>query len=277
MKNKKGFTLIELLAVIIILGILMIIAIPSVTSYINNSRKSAYVDTAKEIIAGARNFVNEGKIEMYATDTTYYIPASCINTENGQKSPYGEFVKAYVVVNYDGNKYTYFWTSVDDAGIGIKKILKYDNMKEDEVLTDLDELDILDTAGVDGREQYVIIDENCKKGTTKTAMMYIDEDTGEKYSIPDDWAVSFRAEWEGVELHVGDTVNLIAEITGAEDYKFKYLWSYSEDNETWYDLTGEEDWFKSSDANKEKIEFEVTNTNKSYWWSVKAVVTGKKR
>ena len=50
MKKKNGFTLIELLAVIIILGILMIIAIPSVTSYINNSRKSAYVDTAKEII-----------------------------------------------------------------------------------------------------------------------------------------------------------------------------------------------------------------------------------
>ena len=49
--NKRGFTLIELLAVIIILGILMIIAIPSVTSYINNSRKSAYIDTAKEIIS----------------------------------------------------------------------------------------------------------------------------------------------------------------------------------------------------------------------------------
>ena len=45
--NKKGFTLIELLAVIIILGILMIIAIPSVTKYISDSRKSAYVDTAK--------------------------------------------------------------------------------------------------------------------------------------------------------------------------------------------------------------------------------------
>ena len=78
MKKEKGFTLIELLAVIIILGILMIIAIPSVTSYINNSRKSAYVDTAKEIISGARNLVNEGKIEMFSTDTTYYIDYGCI-------------------------------------------------------------------------------------------------------------------------------------------------------------------------------------------------------
>ena len=67
MINKKGFTLIELLAVIIILGILMIIAIPSVTTYINDSRKSAYVDTAKEIISGARNLVNSGELEMYDT------------------------------------------------------------------------------------------------------------------------------------------------------------------------------------------------------------------
>lgn len=33
-KNNKGFTLIELLAVIVILGLLMAIAIPSVTRYI---------------------------------------------------------------------------------------------------------------------------------------------------------------------------------------------------------------------------------------------------
>lgn len=55
--KKNGFTLIELLSVIIILGILMIIAIPSVTKYISDSRKNAYVDTAKKIIAGARNLV----------------------------------------------------------------------------------------------------------------------------------------------------------------------------------------------------------------------------
>ena len=53
MNNKKGFTLIELLAVVIILGILMIIAVPAVSQYIDGSRKSSYVSTAKRL-AGSR-------------------------------------------------------------------------------------------------------------------------------------------------------------------------------------------------------------------------------
>ena len=96
MKKKNGFTLIELLAVIIILGILMIIAIPSVTKYISDSRKNSYVDSAKEIIGSARNLVNSGSLEMYDTDATYYIDVNCIKTENAMKSPYGDFTNATI-------------------------------------------------------------------------------------------------------------------------------------------------------------------------------------
>ncbi len=63
MKNK-GFTLIELLAVIIILGVIMLIAIPSVTRYINDSRKETYIDTAKQIVKGAIPMVNGGESLM---------------------------------------------------------------------------------------------------------------------------------------------------------------------------------------------------------------------
>ena len=81
MNSKKGFTLIELLAVIIILGILLLIAIPSVTSYINNSRKETYLDTAKQYIRGATNLVNSGALDIYDTGITYYIPSTCIHLE----------------------------------------------------------------------------------------------------------------------------------------------------------------------------------------------------
>ncbi len=137
MKKKNGFTLIELLAVIIILGILMIIAIPSVTKYINDSRKNAYVNTAKEIISGARNLVNEGKLEMFDTNTTYYIPASCIKTENAQKSPYGEFDKAYVLVTYNGKGYNYYWVSRDETGQGVPDPIAIENLDEDDIVSDI--------------------------------------------------------------------------------------------------------------------------------------------
>ena len=166
-KKKKGFTLIELLAVIIILGILMIIAIPSVTSYISNSRKSTYVDTAKGIISGARNLVNEGKLEMFDTDTTYYIDINCIKTENGTQSPYGEFTKAYVVVTYDGKGYDYYWTSIDEVGNGIKTITNIDKLDEDDIESDLKVSDIKDTIGIDGRNKYMIIDNNTNCGKSE--------------------------------------------------------------------------------------------------------------
>ena len=52
--NKKAFTLIELLAVIVILGILMIIAIPSVTKYINKAKKEAYIKSVAQIVDAIR-------------------------------------------------------------------------------------------------------------------------------------------------------------------------------------------------------------------------------
>ena len=45
--KKKGFTLIELLAVIVILGIITVIAVPKVLDIINKSRESAASSSIK--------------------------------------------------------------------------------------------------------------------------------------------------------------------------------------------------------------------------------------
>ena len=121
--KEKAFTLIELLAVIIILAVLMLIAIPAVSNYINESRKKTYVDTAKALIKGATNLVNSGDLDMTDTNTTYYIPYTCVNTETKSKSPYGDFEEAYVVVTYNKNdSYDYYFYSKDSTGVGIYPI-----------------------------------------------------------------------------------------------------------------------------------------------------------
>lgn len=58
MKNKKGFTLIEILAVVAILGILSLIAVPNVLKYLKTSQERAMI-TQENTIADAANLYNE--------------------------------------------------------------------------------------------------------------------------------------------------------------------------------------------------------------------------
>ncbi len=160
-KKTKGFTLIELLAVIIILGVLMIIAIPSVTQYISNSRKSSYVDTVKNLVGAARTLVNSGKLDTYDVGTVYYIPTSCLPTESGTRTPYGEFTSAYVLVTYDGEGYNYYFTGTDSSHTGIKKVVSYDDLDVDSIDSDVEDTDIKNDVSVERKRNITIYNSDC--------------------------------------------------------------------------------------------------------------------
>lgn len=99
--NTKGFTLIELLAVITIMGVLMMVAIPSVSRTIENSRRDTFANVTKEYINAVRNAVLADNVKCGANlasgtpDGTYYmaIDSSTSATqdlmESGGTSPFG--------------------------------------------------------------------------------------------------------------------------------------------------------------------------------------------
>lgn len=74
LKNQKGLTLIELLAVVVILGIISAIAVPSIGGLIDNTRKDAHVANAQQMISSAKLAVT-GNTDLRPTSTTdVFIP-----------------------------------------------------------------------------------------------------------------------------------------------------------------------------------------------------------
>ena len=160
--KKKGFTLIELLAVIIILGILLLIAIPGVTRYVGDSRKESYIATAKQLINGARVMVNSGKMNVYDMDATYYIPTTCVKTETANRSPYGDFDKAYIVVTYDNDSFDYYWVSRDVEGMGVRNITKEYDLTTEKIESNIKADEIKTSTLVEGKLITIVLENDCK-------------------------------------------------------------------------------------------------------------------
>ncbi|MDO5003121.1 MAG: type II secretion system protein [bacterium] len=137
-KNNKGFTLIELLAVIVILGVLMIIAVPMVTKYIKQAKQDAFVDTAKAYINSARygylngDYTNpedpKGNCDTLDSGTggTIYIKFRYIEVDKtGGKSSFNKTIeqdKSYVKIKSTENgQYIYSVYMIDDGGNAINE------------------------------------------------------------------------------------------------------------------------------------------------------------
>ena len=158
-KSKKGFTLVELLATILILGIIMIIAIPAVSKYIMGSRESAYVTSINKYAEEARNEINGRIYTLKREDTIYYIPTKCLKIENKDESPYGTMLESYVAVTYKkGGEYTYYYVGRDDTGHGIGELTKVSEIDESTLSSDVGNVT---TEAKFGKARVVVYSDNC--------------------------------------------------------------------------------------------------------------------
>ena len=88
--NKKGFTLVELLAVIVILSVLMLIALPSVINIMNKARDDAFKDEALSFISAAETqYASDGgegcKIYKYDGDNVNDSSKTDLTTMKAKK------------------------------------------------------------------------------------------------------------------------------------------------------------------------------------------------
>lgn len=99
--NKKGFTLVELLAVIVILGVLLMIAVPAIQNVIKKSKKNAFESQAKLIIENVETMLS---VSTNKPNATCYIPTESVKLERGGLNDNAK--KGYVTVTPNSNSIT---------------------------------------------------------------------------------------------------------------------------------------------------------------------------
>ena len=153
--KQKGFTLIELLAVIVILGVLLGIAMPSVSNYITASRKKTFIESAKTFIDTAKAFASDNGGVRYPHNEgdSAYIQLSELSLEKETKeSPFGAAYvaeKCYIRIVSVPRGYDFYITLVDTKGNTLNDVKEQD-LTVDKISDAADEVPTYETVVASG-------------------------------------------------------------------------------------------------------------------------------
>ena len=95
MNNKKGFTLIEIIAVIVILGLIIIIAVPFFQGSLNVFRDDYYSELSNNINDSAKEFFKDNKL---------FLPNRYLDTQKVDLNTLNDQKYLEQVVDYNGKK-----------------------------------------------------------------------------------------------------------------------------------------------------------------------------
>lgn len=138
--NRKGFTLIELLGVIVILSIIMLIAIPNISSVLDKNKKQNYITDAKKLITQVKYEIRSGRVEKPSDTNLVRINLSYIATDDISKDVDGnsyDVDNSYVVIARKDGYLVYYVNLIannGDENIGIK-LTEEENLSKENKLS----------------------------------------------------------------------------------------------------------------------------------------------
>ena len=159
--NKKGFTLIELLAVILIIAVVSGIAIISVTSNIDLSKRATFADKAKLYVEKASEDRAKDRLPHDIKDgEALLLPLSRykLDADEEYETPFGHLNLdySYVILTNNKNQYSYYVYIVDDSNHGIVGV-EYSSINKDSVTDETNQLSsILNYRNLDDSSRYNI-------------------------------------------------------------------------------------------------------------------------
>ncbi len=127
MKNKNGFTLIEIIAVIVIIGVLLLIAIPAVSSIIFSSRDKTYVNNISSYMTEAElNYKEKRYGPLLDKGEIMVVPIKDItfSKNNNQSSPYAgyDLTNSYILITKSGYGYKVYSSIIDESNRGVFEV-----------------------------------------------------------------------------------------------------------------------------------------------------------
>jgi prepilin-type N-terminal cleavage/methylation domain-containing protein len=139
MKRRRGFTLIELLAVIVILGVILVMAVPQVIYIINDNKKEALVDSARLMQKGAQSYFTmhlskrpQQIDETAAVTLKQLVDESFIEmvTDPFHGNSACDSEGSYVIVKFLGNRKYDYYITLNCNNYGFVNILSTDLSKD---------------------------------------------------------------------------------------------------------------------------------------------------